>query len=82
MRGSPELTRLGAEVRFFNPSDLPLFDDRVDATRPKVRELRTIPNQPSIPKAFQEFDEAGRMRPSPLCDRIVDVMVDLMKIPC
>ncbi|RGP38041.1 arsenical resistance protein ArsH [Pseudotabrizicola alkalilacus] len=147
------LTRLGAEVRFFDPSGLPLVDDGVDATHPKVRELResvtwsegmvwssperhgamtglmktqvdwiplsdgavrptqgktlavmqvsggsqsfnavnqmrilgrwmrmiTIPNQSSIPKAFQEFDEAGSMRPSPLYDRIVDVMEELMK---
>ena len=147
------LTRLGAEVRFFHPSGLPLVDDRVDATHPKVRELRelaawcegmvwssperhgamtglmktqidwiplsqgavrptqgktlavmqvsggsqsfnavnqmrvlgrwmrmlTIPNQSSIPKSFQEFDEAGRMRPSPLYDRIVDVMEELVK---
>jgi len=41
--------------------------------------LITIPNQSSIPKAFQEFDEAGRMHPSPLYDRIVDVMEELMK---
>ena len=41
--------------------------------------LITIPNQSSIPKAYQEFDEAGRMRPSPLYDRIVDVMEELMK---
>jgi len=147
------LRRFGAEVRFFNPSGLPLVDDSVDATHPKVRELRdlvawcegmvwssperhgamtglmktqidwiplsegavrptqgktlavmqvsggsqsfnavnqmrvlgrwmrllTIPNQSSIPKAFQEFDEAGRMRPSPLYDRIVDVMEELVK---
>lgn len=147
------LTQLGAEVRFFNPAGLPLVDDGVDATHPKVRELRdlvvwsegmvwssperhgamtgvmktqidwiplsdgavrptqgktlavmqvsggsqsfnavnqmrilgrwmrliTIPNQSSIPKAFQEFDEAGRMRPSPLYDRIIDVMEELMK---
>jgi len=147
------LMRLGAEVRFFNPSGLPLVDDGVDASHPKVRELRdlvawcegmvwssperhgavtglmktqidwiplsdgavrptqgktlavmqvsggsqsfnavnqmrvlgrwmrmlTIPNQSSIPKAFQEFDDAGRMRPSPLYDRIVDVMEELMK---
>ena len=147
------LSRLGAEVRFFNPSGLPLVDDGVDATHPKVHELRdlvawcegmvwsfperhgamtglmktqidwiplsegavrptqgktlavmqvsggsqsfnavnqmrilgrwmrliTIPNQSSIPKAFQEFDEAGRMRPSPLYDRIVDVMEELLK---
>lgn len=147
------LTRLGAEVRVFNPSGLPLVDDDVDATHPKVRELRdlviwsdgmvwssperhgamtglmktqidwiplsegavrptqgktlavmqvsggsqsfnainqmrilgrwmrmvTIPNQSSIPKAFQQFDEAGRMHASPLYDRIVDVMEELMK---
>ena len=41
--------------------------------------MLTIPNQSSIPKAFQEFDEAGRMRPSPLYDRIVDVMEELVK---
>lgn len=146
------LTRLGAEVRFFNPSGLPL-PDQPGADMAKVEELRslviwsegmvwfsperhgsmtgimkaqidwiplsmgavrptqgktlavmqvsggsqsfnavnqmrilgrwmrliTIPNQSSVPKAFQEFDEAGRMRPSPLYDRIVDVMEELMK---
>lgn len=41
--------------------------------------MLTIPNQSSIPKAFQEFDEAGRMRPSPLYDRIVDVMEELVR---
>jgi arsenical resistance protein ArsH len=39
----------------------------------------TIPNQSSVPKAFNEFDEAGRMRPSPFYDRIVDVMEELAK---
>ena len=39
----------------------------------------TIPNQSSVPKAFQEFDGAGRMKPSPLYDRIVDVMEELMR---
>lgn len=147
------LTHLGAEVRFFHPSGLPLVDDNTDASHPKVQELRTlvawsegmvwssperhgamtglmktqidwiplsdgavrptqgktlavmqvsggsqsfnavnqmrvlgrwmrmltIPNQSSIPKAFQEFDEAGRMRPSPLYDRIVDVMEELVR---
>ena len=28
--------------------------------------LLTIPNQSSVPKAFNEFDENGRMRPCPL----------------
>lgn len=39
----------------------------------------TIPNQSSVPKAFQEFDEAGRMRPSPYYSRVVDVMEELVK---
>ena len=146
------LSRLGAEVRFFNPSGMPLPDEpsadlakveklrglaqwregmvrssperhgamigimkaQIDwiplsqgAIRPTqgktlavmqvcggsqsfnaVNQMRvlgrwmrmlTIPNQSSVPKAFQEFDEAGRMRPSPLYDRIVDVMEELMK---
>ena len=146
------LTRFGAEVRFFNPSGLPLPDEpgadlakvqelqslviwsegmvwssperhgamtaimkaQIDwiplslgAVRPTqgktlavmqvsggsqsfnaVNQMRllgrwmrliTIPNQSSIPKAFQEFDAAGRMRASPLYDRVVDVMEELMK---
>ncbi|RYE76147.1 MAG: arsenical resistance protein ArsH, partial [Hyphomicrobiales bacterium] len=39
----------------------------------------TIPNQSSVPKAFLEFDEAGRMKPSGLYDRIVDVCEELAK---
>jgi arsenic resistance protein ArsH len=39
----------------------------------------TIPNQSSVPKASQEFDESGRMKPSALYDRVVDVMEELMK---
>ena len=41
--------------------------------------LLTIPNQSSTPKAFLEFDEVGRMKPSPFYDRMVDVMEELMK---
>lgn len=41
--------------------------------------LITIPNQSSVAKAFLEFDEAGRMKPSPYYDRIVDVMEELVK---
>lgn len=146
------LVALGAEIRFFNPSSLPLPDDAPD-THPKVQELRqlaewcegmvwssperhgamsgilkaqidwiplntgavrptqgktlavmqvsggsqsfnavnqmrvlgrwmrmiAIPNQSSVPKAFQEFDEHGRMKPSSLYDRVVDVTEELMK---
>jgi arsenical resistance protein ArsH len=39
----------------------------------------TIPNQSSVAKAFQEFDESGRMRPSDYYDRIVDVMEELVR---
>ncbi len=39
----------------------------------------TIPNQSSVAKAFQEFDEDGRMKPSAYYDRVVDVMEELMK---
>lgn len=40
----------------------------------------TIPNQSSVAKAFNEFDEDGRMKPSAFYDRIVDVMEELVKI--
>jgi arsenic resistance protein ArsH len=36
------LTRLGADVRFFNPTGLPLVDDGVDASHPKVSALRDL----------------------------------------
>jgi len=146
------LRRLGAEVRIYNPSGLPL-PDSTGADHPKVKELRdlsmwseahvwcsperhgsmsgvmkaqidwlplsvggmrptqgrtlavmqvsggsqsfnavnqlrilgrwmrmfTIPNQSSVAKAFAEFDEAGRMKPSAYYNRIVDVMEELMK---
>lgn len=39
----------------------------------------TIPNQSSVPKAWQEFDAAGRMKPSAFYDRVVDVMEELVK---
>lgn len=41
--------------------------------------MLTIPNQSSVPKAYLEFDEQDRMRPSPYYDRIVDVMEELVK---
>lgn len=39
----------------------------------------TIPNQSSVAKAFLEFDEDGRMKPSSYYDRVVDVMEELVK---
>src|SRR4030081_3405589 len=39
----------------------------------------TIPNQSSVAKAYEQFDEAGRMKASPYYDRIVDVMEELVK---
>ena len=38
--------------------------------------LITIPNQSSVPKAWKEFED-GRMKPSSLYNRIVDVMQEL-----
>ncbi len=147
------LTKMGAEVKVFNPSGLPLPDDAPE-THPKVLELRelvrwcdgmiwssperhgtmssvmkaqidwiplsegavrptqgkmlavmqvcggsqsfntvnqmrilgrwmrmfTIPNQSSVPKAWQEFDDEGRMKPSAWYDRIVDVTEELFKM--
>lgn len=39
----------------------------------------TIPNQSSVAKAFNEFDDAGRMKASSYYDRIVDVMEELVR---
>jgi arsenic resistance protein ArsH len=41
--------------------------------------MLTIPNQSSVAKAYEEFDQAGHMKPSPYYDRVVDVMEELMK---
>lgn len=39
----------------------------------------TIPNQSSVAKAFLEFEEDGRMKPSAYYNRIVDVVEELIK---
>lgn len=152
LEASRLLQAMGAEVRIFDPQDLPQPDGAPD-THPKVQELRnlaawsegmvwcsperhgamtgimksqidwiplsvgavrptqgktlavmevsggsqsfnavnqmrilgrwmrmiTIPNQSSVAKAFREFDEVGRMKPSAYHDRVVDVMEELMK---
>ena len=41
--------------------------------------MLTIPNQSSVAKAFLEFEEDGRMKPSAYFDRVVDVMEELLK---
>ncbi|TJZ90444.1 arsenical resistance protein ArsH [Paracoccus gahaiensis] len=41
--------------------------------------LLTIPNQSSVAKAWDEFDDDDRMKPSPYYDRIVDVMEELVR---
>jgi arsenic resistance protein ArsH len=53
----------------------------VNALRVLGRWMRmvTIPNQSAVAKAFQEFDDSGRMKPSPYYDRLVDVMEELVK---
>jgi arsenic resistance protein ArsH len=41
--------------------------------------MLTLPNQSSVAKAYEEFDENGRMKPSDYYDRVVDVMEELVK---
>lgn len=41
--------------------------------------MYTIPNQSSVAKAFLEFDDNDRMKPSGYYDRLVDVMEELIK---
>jgi arsenic resistance protein ArsH len=40
----------------------------------------TIPNQSSVPKAYEQFEQDGRMKDSPFRDRVVDVMEELFKV--
>jgi arsenic resistance protein ArsH len=53
----------------------------VNAMRILGRWMRmfTIPNQSSVAKAYEQFDEAGRMKDSSYRDRVVDVMEELYK---
>ncbi|MES2582616.1 MAG: arsenical resistance protein ArsH [Pseudomonadota bacterium] len=41
--------------------------------------MLTIPNQSSVAKAFMEFGDDDRMKPSSYYERVVDVMEELMK---
>jgi len=41
--------------------------------------MLTIPNQSSVAKAYNEFDDDGRMKDSPFRNRVVDVMEELYK---
>lgn len=54
----------------------------VNAMRVLGRWMRmlVVPNQSSVPKAYQEFHDDGRMKDSPYRDRVVDVMEELYKL--
>ena len=41
--------------------------------------MLTIPNQSSVARAYEQFDEFGRMKPSSYYERVVDVMEELVK---
>jgi arsenic resistance protein ArsH len=53
----------------------------VNAMRLLGRWMRmvTIPNQSSVPKAYELFDSAGRLPPGPHYDRLVDVCEELVR---
>ena len=57
------------------------FFNAVNQLRVLGRRIRliTIPNPSPVAKAFLEFDEAGRMKPSACYERVVDVMEEPMK---
>jgi len=49
------------------------------ATNASLHTLRFLLLYGSLPKAFTEFDEVGRMKHSAYFDRVVDVMEELVK---
>jgi len=80
------LTRLGAETVVFDLAVMQVNGgsqsfNTVNQLRILGRWMRlvTIPNQSSVPKAWDEFDGKGRMKPSPFYNRMVDVMEELVK---
>src|SRR3546814_20871348 len=77
LRRPPRSTR--TDTRF--PYTTLFRSNSVNSLRVLGRWMRmfTIPNQSSVAKAYTEFDEAGRMKPSSYYDRIVDVVEELVR---
>ena len=77
----PEMRPPSSAIRVMQVSAGSQSFNSVNTLRVLGRWMRmvTIPNQSSIAKAFNEFDDAGRMKPSSYYDRIVDLMEELVR---
>ena len=56
------------------------YAERSDRLLGRWMRMVTIPNQSSVRKAYEKFDEDSRMKPPPLYDRIVVVKEQLVKL--
>lgn len=74
----PDPARLQVQQPSVHPPRIALLYGSLRAR--SFSRLLTIPNQSSVAKAFLEFDDHDRMKPSACYDRVVDVMEELVKL--